>query len=126
VCEAGKSHLPPGRRCTCGLYGCTNLPALLRSIGPGQVEDQALVGVVATGGLEIYERGWRGQSARIIAVSADHISRLVKRPDGSVMRVMARRGGDQELLGLVAHRYGVPLVSLSELEAIVDLAKKER
>jgi hypothetical protein len=81
-----------------------------------------LVGVIATGGLEIYELGWRAQSARIVAVSTEHVHRIIRRPNGTIFRIMAQGGADPELLAAIAHRYEVSLVTMSELSAIVNIA----
>ncbi len=118
TCGMGKKHRPAARRCSCGLYACSDLPALLRTVGAGS-DQVVLVGVIGTGELDIAEHGWRAETARIVAISSQLIGRLLKDGSGNVFRITHRTVLDNETLAALGRMYQVPVVGLDELEAII-------
>lgn len=118
TCGNAKKHRPAARRCSCGLYACSDLPALLRTIGAGG-PDEVLVGVIGTGELDLAEHGWRAETARIVAISSQLIGRLLKDGNGEVFRITHRTVLDAETLIDLGRKYQVPVVRLNELETII-------
>lgn len=97
------AHRPPGPRCSCGIYGLTDVTdgRLLEHLGP----HGAIGAVAAWGEMEVHHGGFRAELACVLA--------LAEPPDLSRFR----RGRLQR----AADAYGVPLVPYAELEAVARL-----
>ena len=81
TCSRGRGHMPPARRCRCGIYGYWH-PASVTAHPAGR----HLIAVIAAHGeLEIGSRGARAQKARVEAVW------LGPRIDEQLAQVVGRR-----------------------------------
>jgi hypothetical protein len=110
----GAKHRIPGRSCGCGLYACTDLPALVRTLGPPS-DPYVLCGVLGLGRFIEYERGWRAEYARIACISVEMPRLVITNPAGRVLRITRRSVDDRKSLVVLGTNYDVPLVSLDEL-----------
>lgn len=92
------SHESPGSLCPCGLYAYHECPRSWTEWGPSQMRGL----VLAWGQLVVHVGGFRAEHMQVIALSFP------------TLHSAARHSFGRE----VAARYGVPLVTLPELDTI--------
>jgi len=123
-------HVAPMRDCSCGFYAGTDVAKLHRVLG-GPVDGHVvLCGVQAWGKYIVHDWGFRAQYARIVAISDQLPSRVVRDVDGGVISVQARRGIERDVAAYLAEKYHATLTDLvgmaSALRAYGDFLKEEQ
>jgi hypothetical protein len=114
--KRGRHHVAPVRDCTCGWYAGTNLVALSNVIGGlGSYDDVVLCGVQAWGRIVVHDWGFRSQFARIVTISDQLPSRVIRTVDGQVIRILTKQGINLSTSGCLAAYYSVPVVPLHEI-----------
>jgi len=120
TCRAGhgRRHRAPVRECTCGFYAGSDLVALSRVVGGlGTHEGVVLCGVQAWGRLVVHDWGFRAQFARIVTITDQLPSRVIRTIDGRVIRLLTRPSIDCATAGYLTTYYRAHLVPLSEIAA---------
>lgn len=106
------SHQAPARGCTCGFHAWHDLRPLEcldeLSASAYVMLRVILVGVAASGTVQIHRRGWRAQFARIVAL-CDEI------PVSYGIEVRPYKLIDAGTAGSLSERYQVPVVALKDL-----------
>lgn len=110
-------HPVPSRECACGLYATADPAALIRVLGPQH--EGILCGVQAWGRIVVHDWGFRSEYARIIALTDELPSRVLRSTDGKVIEVRAKRGVEREVALYLASRYGVTLIDLTGMPAVM-------
>ncbi len=124
----GRIHRAPVQTCTCGLYAGRDVAKLLRVLGP-PVAPMVLCGIEAGGRIVVHQWGFRSEEAKIVAISAELPSRVLRGPSGQVIQVRARRGIEPWAAEELARRYGAMLIDLhgmaSALQQFGDFIEEE-
>jgi len=88
-----------------------------------------LCGIEAGGRIVVHQWGFRSEEAKIVAISAELPSRVLRGPSGQVIQVRARRGIEPWAAEELARRYGAMLIDLhgmaSALQQFGDFIEEE-
>jgi hypothetical protein len=107
-------HVAPMRDCSCGFYAGTDVAALRRILGlPSNAQENVLCGIQAWGKIVVHDWGFRAEYARIIALSEQLPSRVLRGIDGRVISVQAKRGIERQIAAYLADKYRATLIDLA-------------
>lgn len=120
-----QGHQAPQEHCSCGLHACTDLVTLDNvtkthgGLKGYSDRNHVLVGVIGTGEVLLFEKGWRAQFARVVAICDAFPGTLIKDSNGKVIKVMAKKVASADTLSELGRIYNANVVSLRDIETVV-------